>query len=69
MIATATAPAGKRWATRIETMDYMKLGSTKLNELMQSQRIVAMKDGAKVIIDLDSVDNYRETLPRVGARQ
>jgi hypothetical protein len=65
---TAASP-GRRYASRKEAMAYMRVGSTKMNELMQSQAIIAMKDGVKVIIDLDSVDSYRETLPRIGARQ
>jgi hypothetical protein len=60
-------PAGKRFASRAETMAYMKIGSTRLNELLQGQAFFAVKDGGKVIIDLDSVDDYRQSLPRVGA--
>ena len=50
-------------------MAYMRVGSTKMNELMQSQAILAKKDGGKVIIDLDSLDNYYDGLPDVGACQ
>ena len=68
MIETAAStPAGKRYSSRKEAMAYMRVGSTKMNELMQSQAIVAMKDGVKVIVCLDSVDSYRATLPRIGA--
>jgi hypothetical protein len=49
-------------------MSYMRVGSTKLNELLQGQLIVAKKYGAKVIVDLDSVDAYIAALPNVGAR-
>jgi hypothetical protein len=60
-------PPGKRYATRRETMSYMRVGSTKLNELLQAQLIAAKKYGAKVIVDLDSVDTYIAALPNVGS--
>jgi hypothetical protein len=66
MIETAASP-GRRYASRKEAMAYMRVGSTKLNELMQCQAILAKKDGVKVIVDLDSVDQYYEALPSVGA--
>ena len=43
-----------RWATRQEAMAYGRIGSTKFNEMMQSRRIVAKKDGNKVTVDLNS---------------
>ena len=48
-------------------MSYMRVGSTKLNELLQAQLIAAKKYGAKVIVDLDSVDTYIAALPNVGS--
>jgi hypothetical protein len=67
MIETA-ASTGKRWASRKEAMAHMRVGSTRMNELMQSQAILAKKDGGKVIVCLDSCDSYYEALPRIGAR-
>ena len=58
----------KRYASRKEAMDYMRIGSTKLNDLMNAKVFVAKKEGRKVIIDLDSVDRYYEALPNVGAQ-
>jgi hypothetical protein len=56
-----------RWATRREGMIYARVGSTKMNELMQSGRIHAKKDGKKVIVDLNSIDAYYAALPAVGS--
>jgi hypothetical protein len=67
MIETATAP-GRRWASRKEAMAHMRVGSTKMNEILQAGLITAKKHGAKVIVDLNSVDQYVEALPNVGSR-
>jgi hypothetical protein len=58
-----------RWATRLETINYAKIGATKFNNLMQAGRIPAKLDGAKVLIDLNSIDALYGTLPDVGAVQ
>jgi hypothetical protein len=55
-----------RWATRLEAISYSKLGSTTMNDLMQSGRIVAKKAGKKVIVDLNSVDDYLSSLSDVS---
>jgi len=57
----------RRWASRKEAMAYGRIGSTRMNELLQSQAILAKKHGRKVIIDLNSVDLYYLALPNVGA--
>jgi hypothetical protein len=57
----------RRWSTRTEAMAYAKLGSTTMNELMHSRRIIAKKHGNKVLVDLDSLDDYIDALPDVGA--
>jgi hypothetical protein len=67
MLETSHKP--RRYASRKEAMAYMRVGSTKMNELMQAGLIAAKKHGVKVIVDLDSVDNYYAALPDVGARQ
>jgi hypothetical protein len=58
-----------RWATRLEAMRYARVGSTKMNEMMQSGCIRAKKDGRKVIVDLNSIDRYYAALPDVGSQQ
>jgi hypothetical protein len=57
----------RRWATRTEALSYGKFGSTKLNELMQDRKILAKKDGTKVKIDLDTIDDYIDSLSDVAA--
>ncbi|WP_316175738.1 MULTISPECIES: helix-turn-helix domain-containing protein [unclassified Bradyrhizobium] len=44
---------------------YGKLGKTKAYELIAHERIRAYKMGGKTMIDLDSVDEYHASLPRV----
>ena len=47
---------------------YGKFGKTKAYELIAQQRIRAYKMGGKTLIDLDSVDEYHASLPRVESR-
>lgn len=47
---------------------YGKFGKTKAYELIAEQRIRAYKMGGKTMIDLDSVDEYHASLPRVESR-
>jgi excisionase family DNA binding protein len=44
---------------------YGKFGRTKAYELIAHERIRAYKMGGKTMIDLDSVDEYHTSLPRV----
>jgi len=45
-----------------------KFGKTKSYELIAQQRIRAYKMGGKTLIDLDSIDDYHASLPRVKSR-
>jgi hypothetical protein len=56
----------RRWATRQEAMTYAKCGSTTMNEWLQGRRIYAKKQGNKVIIDLNSIDDLYDSLPDVA---
>jgi len=47
---------------------YGKFGRTKAYELIAQQRIRAYKMGGKTLIDLDSIDEYHASLPRVESR-
>jgi excisionase family DNA binding protein len=47
---------------------YGKFGKTKAYELIASGKIRAYKMGGKTMIDLDSVDEFQASLPRVEAR-
>jgi hypothetical protein len=62
----ATTKRLPRWGTRAEGMEHGKFGSTFMNELMRSKKIIAKKDGSRVKIDLNSIDDYLEALPNVG---
>jgi excisionase family DNA binding protein len=47
---------------------YGKFGKTKAYELIAQERIRAYKMGGKTLIDLDSIDEYHASLPRVESR-
>ena len=47
---------------------YGKFGKTKAYELIAQERIRAYKMGGKTMIDLDSLDEYHASLPRVESR-
>jgi excisionase family DNA binding protein len=47
---------------------YGKFGKTKAYELIAQEQIRAYKMGSKTMIDLDSVDEYHASLPRVESR-
>ncbi|WP_244554018.1 hypothetical protein [Bradyrhizobium arachidis] len=47
---------------------YGRFGKTKAYELIAHERIRAYKMGGKTLIDLDSVDEYHASLPRLEAR-
>ena len=55
-----------RWGTRAEGMTHGKFGATFMNQLMHDKKIVAKKDGGRVNVDLNSIDDYLEALPDVG---
>jgi excisionase family DNA binding protein len=45
-----------------------KFGRTKAYELIAEERIRAYKMGGKTLIDLNSIDEYHASLPRVISR-
>ena len=47
---------------------YGKFGKTKAYELIAQELIRAYKMGGRTMIDLDSVDEYHASLPRVESR-
>jgi hypothetical protein len=59
-------PRTPRWAPRLKAMAYGDFGATRFNELTHAKKIIAKKDGAKVIVDLNSIDDYYAGLPAVG---
>jgi hypothetical protein len=51
-------------------MAYARIGATTMNNLMRAGRIHAKKlDGKKVLIDLNSIDDFYGSLPDAGQRQ
>jgi hypothetical protein len=52
-----------RWATRLEAMEYSRTGATKFNDLIQRKKIIAKRDGNRVKVDLNSVDDMLRALP------
>ena len=44
---------------------YGKFGVTKAYELIEAGLIDAYKDGRKTLLDLDSIDRYHRSLPRL----
>jgi hypothetical protein len=42
------------------------VGATRFNELTHAKKIVAKKSGKAVIVDLNSIDDYYDSLPHVG---
>jgi hypothetical protein len=55
-----------RWATRQEAMAYARMGATRFNALMQERKIVAKKNGGKVVVNLNSIDDLYASLPDVA---
>jgi excisionase family DNA binding protein len=65
----ADSDSGKRRLVEFkEGCRYGKFGKTKAYELIAQQRIRAYKMGGKTMIDLNSVDEYHASLPRVESR-
>ena len=58
-----------RWATRQEAMEHGKFGATTMNKLMHDKKVVAKKLGTKVVVDLNSVDDFLGSLRNVGDRK
>jgi len=66
----AKSSKSKRWAPRKVAMAYAAdAGPTHFNDLVKSGKIRAKKDGSKLIVDLDSIDEYMEALPDATAKE
>jgi len=65
---TTTSSAARRLVEFKDGCRYGKFGKTKAYELIAHERIRAYKMGGKTMIDLDSVDEYHASLPRVETR-
>ncbi|MGY3449793.1 excisionase family DNA binding protein [Bradyrhizobium sp. USDA 4353] len=58
----------RRLAEFRDGCSYGKFGKTKAYELIAQERIRAYKMGGKTLLDLDSIDEYHASLPRVASR-
>jgi len=58
-------PGERRLAEFKVACAYGRFGVTKAYELIAAQQIDAYKAGRKTLIDLDSVDRYHRSLPRL----
>jgi len=48
-----------------EACTYGRWSKHKLYQLINAGKIVAVRDVARTLVDLDSIDEYKRTLPRV----
>jgi hypothetical protein len=67
VMRAAEAERLPRWATRQEAMSYARCGSTRMNEWLRSGKLEAKKDGSKIIVNLNSIDDMFEALPSAAA--
>ena len=58
-------PGERRLAEFKVACAYGKFGITKAYELIAAGKIAAYKDGRKSLVDLDSIDAYHRSLPRL----
>jgi excisionase family DNA binding protein len=57
-----------RFARMKVACQYSGYGQSKMYELIRSGKIAAVKDGRTTLVDLDSVDRYHASLPKIGPR-
>jgi excisionase family DNA binding protein len=60
-----TSAPTMRLGTVREAVQYSRIGKTRLYELKDKGKIIFVKDGRLTKVDLDSVDAYYASLPRV----
>jgi excisionase family DNA binding protein len=64
----AITPSRRRLVSFKVGLTYLGCGRTRAYRLIDEGRIVAVKDGARTKIDLDSIEAYHATLPRIMPR-
>ncbi len=67
-VTTATTARPQRWAGFAEAQRYAAVGRTKFRRMIDDGQIAAVKAGGKLIIDLRTIDQFYEGLPRIGER-
>lgn len=58
-------PGAPRFVQLDEAIKYAKVGRSHLYKLIQHGKIDARKDGRRTLVDLNSIDAYHRSLPRV----
>jgi excisionase family DNA binding protein len=56
----------RRLVTMRQALPYIGCGMTIAYELIHQKKITAVKMGGRTLVDLDSVDRFHASLPRVG---
>ena len=59
----------RKYASVTHTCVRNGIGKSKLYELIRAGEIVAVRYGAKTLIELASIDTYFDRLPRVPAKR
>jgi hypothetical protein len=67
-VALERPEGAPRLVTFKEAMRYGRWGKDKLYELIKTEKVLAFKDGHAVLVDLNSIDAYQRSLPRVIPR-
>lgn len=60
--------SGYRWAGVREAAAYAACGKSKFWAMINQGNVLAVKNGRKVVVSLDSIDDFYRGLPRVGAK-
>jgi hypothetical protein len=68
IVALERPPGELRLITFKEALRHGRWGKDKLYELIAADKVIAYKDGHSVLVDLDSIEKYQRSLPRVTAR-
>lgn len=59
-------PAGVRRLVDVkDAVRYMRVSKSRMYQLLRAKKITGYKDGKKTFIDLNTIDEYQNSLPRV----
>jgi len=67
--AASAAPNPERMVPVKEACRYGRWSPVTLYKLIGEGKIDAYKDGGRTLIDLDSVDRYKRSLPKLGPKE
>jgi hypothetical protein len=60
--------ASRRWAGVADAAEYAACGLTKFWGMMQSGSVIAVRNGGKIVVDLNSIDAFYERCEPVAKR-